>query len=200
MCTNIINLDLNHLSGLEFGGKNVCLFDFENSTILPKSSSEKDAYLVFEGSKQRGVVKKHYENSELGISNLYVIEINGSGKNYLDFALLAVTGQLSGKNPKSIKIYSNDKGYDSYIETMRRMVRADIRRVQPPKPGMKSANSYDEAMRCLSMIYRQKVSELGKNLITRNEAKSILNTYNIFKPAERTNFYRMVSQMNSQLC
>jgi hypothetical protein len=97
---------------------NYILVDFENvQNIDLNSIKDKNFYIkIFVGTNQTKIpVDLVLKSQELG-SQVEWIQINGSGKNALDFHITFVLGRLSQKDPDAFfHVISKDTGFDPLI-------------------------------------------------------------------------------------
>ena len=97
---------------------NYILVDFENvQNIDLNSIKDKNFYIkVFVGTNQTKIpVELVLKSQELG-NQVEWIQINGSGKNALDFHITFVLGRLTQKDPDAFfHIISKDTGFDPLI-------------------------------------------------------------------------------------
>lgn len=101
---------------------NYILVDYENIQNIDLSSiKDKNIYIkMFIGSKQNNIPTDLVIKSQKLGDQIEWIQINGNGKNALDFHIAFELGKLVGKETKSFfHIISKDTGYDPLISYMK---------------------------------------------------------------------------------
>ncbi len=102
-------------------GRNIYLIDYENVPTIPKAiSQDADSItFIFIGKNQKVSFEKKTAVMDLN-SNYYFINMDKTMKNYLDIFMSCWIGSMiSIYTPKSIRIVSHDKGFQSTIEVVR---------------------------------------------------------------------------------
>jgi hypothetical protein len=104
---------------------NYILVDFENvSNIDLNSIKEKNFYIkIFIGTNQTKIpVELVLKSQELG-GQVEWMQINGSGKNALDFHITFILGRLTQNDPDAFfHVISKDTGFDpliAYLKTQK---------------------------------------------------------------------------------
>lgn len=101
---------------------NYILVDYENIQNIDLTCiKDKNIYIkMFIGSKQNNIPTDLVIKSQKLGSQIEWIQINGNGKNALDFHIAFELGKLVGKETKSFfHIISKDTGYDPLISYMK---------------------------------------------------------------------------------
>ena len=127
------------------------LIDLENvSPDWIPNLLENQAILIFTGSRQIKINRKLVVSTQPFGKQIQWIEIEGNGKNALDFHIAYYMGVYSEKQPSaSFTILSGDTGFDPLIKHLaskgikcKRIV--DINTFRKPKTGPKQKNDVDK--------------------------------------------------------
>lgn len=139
----------------DFAFKDIAIYDFSNISDFSCSNGCDTVIAVIRKEQANRLQKEAKKHN----GTTYFVISRATHKNGSDFELLSVAERINKMFPKSIKIISNDKGFDDFVSMQNRMGNRKFSRV-----GKVYETDFDRIVRYVRQANNRKVRITKKNL------------------------------------